>query len=191
MKHRALPSALLFPSIAVACLIALAGCAREQRDLHPPSSRANTVDSKAAVEMRIDAKDAARTVAKRDENNSYAISQGKQLYNAYNCGGCHAQGGGGSGPALMDDVWVYGAEPEDVFASIVRGRPNGMPSFGSRIPEYQVWQLAAYVRSMSGLVPGTAAPGRNDALQAKPSEQLADEQPPRSAAAATATGQPK
>jgi hypothetical protein len=38
---------------------------------------------------------------------------------------------------------------------------------------------------MTGLIAGDAAPGRNDALQAKPSEQLADEQPPRLVGAAS------
>ena len=57
------------------------------------------------------------------------------------------------GPPLMDDEWIYGSEPENIFATIVEGRPNGMPSFRGRIPDYQVWQLVAYVRSMSGLCP--------------------------------------
>jgi hypothetical protein len=66
----------------------------------------------------------------------------------------------------MDADWIYGAEPENVFTSIARGRPNGMPAFGTRIPEYQMWQLVAYVRSMTGLVETNARPGRNDAMQA-------------------------
>ena len=37
-----------------------------------------------------------------------------------------------------------------------------MPSFGGHIPTQQIWQLVAYVQSMSGQVPATAAPGRND-----------------------------
>jgi cytochrome c oxidase cbb3-type subunit 3 len=37
-----------------------------------------------------------------------------------------------------------------------------MPAFGGKIPEYQLWQLVAYVRSLSGQQPATAAPGRND-----------------------------
>jgi cytochrome c oxidase cbb3-type subunit 3 len=111
------------------------------------------------------------------------MSQGKMFFAAYNCTGCHAQGGGDKGPALMDDVWIYGADPANVFTSIVDGRPNGMPAFRDRIPEYQVWQLVAYVRSMSGLVSSDAAPGRNDAMQAKIPEQATDKQPPKQAVA--------
>lgn len=165
--------------LMIAVVIGCTGCEREHRTLHARPAEA-APPSGAGGELPQNARGAMATVrAKQDEGNSYAISQGKQLFTAYNCTGCHAQGGGGRGPALMDADWIYGAQPEDVFMSIVGGRPNGMPAFGSRIPEYQVWQLVAYVRSMTGLVDANAAPGRNDAMQAKPSEQLADEQPPR------------
>jgi cytochrome c oxidase cbb3-type subunit 3 len=69
------------------------------------------------------------------DENAYAVSQGKRLYRWYNCNGCHAGGGGGIGPALMDAEWRYGGDPAQVFASIVQGRPNGMPSFGGHIPK--------------------------------------------------------
>jgi cytochrome c oxidase cbb3-type subunit 3 len=100
----------------------------------------------------------------RYEGNAYAVSQGKRWYRWYNCNGCHANGGGGMGPALMDAQWLYGSAPGQVAASIVQGRPNGMPSFAGRIPDEQVWQLVAYVRSMSGLVRADVAPGRSDTL---------------------------
>ena len=105
------------------------------------------------------------------EANAYALSEGKRLYAWYNCNGCHAEGGGDKGPALMDDAWLYGSEPKNVFQSIAEGRPNGMPSFGGKIAEQQIWQLVAYVRSMSGLASATASPGRDDALSAKEPEQ--------------------
>jgi cytochrome c oxidase cbb3-type subunit 3 len=99
------------------------------------------------------------------EDKAWAVKEGKTLFRRYNCSGRHANGGGGMGPALMDNRWIYGGNPEQVFASIVEGRPNGMPSFRGLIPENQVWQLTAYVRSMSGLVGKTIAPGRNDTMQ--------------------------
>ena len=55
------------------------------------------------------------------------------------------------GPPLIDDKWIYGSDPDQIFATIMQGRPNGMPSFRGKIPDYQVWQLAAYVRSLGGL----------------------------------------
>ncbi len=99
------------------------------------------------------------------------MSQGKQLFEWFNCSGCHAQGGGSIGPALMDDKWIYGGAAENIYATIVEGRPNGMPSFRGRIPPQQVWQLVAYVRSMSGQVSKDAAPSRSDHLFMKKSEQ--------------------
>jgi cytochrome c oxidase cbb3-type subunit 3 len=98
------------------------------------------------------------------EENAWAMAEGKRLFVQFNCNGCHGNGGGGMGPALMDHKWIYGSNPEQVFSTIMEGRPNGMPSFKGKIPDQQAWQIAAYVRSMSGLVPFTAAPGRSDDL---------------------------
>ncbi len=96
------------------------------------------------------------------QENAYGMAEGKRLYAGFNCNGCHMNGGGGIGPALMDDKWIYGAEPEQIYSTIIEGRPNGMPAFGLRVPSQQVWQLVAYVQSLSGQVPQDAAPGRND-----------------------------
>jgi cytochrome c oxidase cbb3-type subunit III len=85
------------------------------------------------------------------ENSAYQATQGKKLFAWFNCTGCHTNGGGGSGPALMDDEWLYGSRIENIVASIAEGRPNGMPSFRGKIPDEQIWQLAAYVRSLAGL----------------------------------------
>jgi cytochrome c oxidase cbb3-type subunit 3 len=85
------------------------------------------------------------------------------------------------GPPLMDDKWIYGSDPASVFASIVEGRPNGMPSWRGRIPNYEVWRLVAYVRSMSGQVSKDAASGRDDHLFGRESEQRLTELKPKSA----------
>src|SRR5689334_22682029 len=37
------------------------------------------------------------------DENAHAMSEGKQLFSNYNCSGCHANGGGGMGPPLIDD----------------------------------------------------------------------------------------
>ncbi len=121
----------------------------------------------------------ARPVKNSYEENAYALSEGKRLYNSFNCVGCHAHGGGGMGPPLMDDQWLYGSAPEQVFASIVEGRPNGMPAFRDHIPDYQVWQLAAYVRSLSGLVKKDAATSRDDHISGKKPENSTDRKEPK------------
>ena len=92
-----------------------------------------------------------------------------------NCSGCHSHGGGGMGPPLMDSQWIYGSDAANIFATIVEGRPNGMPSFGSKLPPDSIWKLATYVRSLSGLEPqvqpnfpihGTPAAHTNDVPEA-------------------------
>jgi cytochrome c oxidase cbb3-type subunit 3 len=79
-----------------------------------------------------------------------------------------ARGGGGIGPALMDDVWIYGKEPGNVFATIVEGRPNGMPAWRGKIPEYQIWQIVTYVESLQADRGISSPPGpREEHLQAR------------------------
>jgi cytochrome c oxidase cbb3-type subunit 3 len=138
--------------------LSLVACEREERDLRPRPSLPALQGSESNPA----------------EERAFDVAEGKRLFRAYNCNGCHANGGGGMGPALIDDKWIYGSEPAQVFATIVQGRPNGMPSFRGRLPDHQVWQIAAYVRSMSGLVRTDAAPGRNDDMQANPPEHSID-----------------
>jgi cytochrome c oxidase cbb3-type subunit 3 len=73
----------------------------------------------------------------------------------------------------MDDKWIYGSEPEQVYSTIVEGRPNGMPAFGGRIPSQQVWQIVSYIDALAGQVPQDAAPSRNDDMSAtKPENRI-------------------
>jgi cytochrome c oxidase cbb3-type subunit 3 len=83
------------------------------------------------------------------DGDAAGVAEGRRLYAWYNCAGCHFNGGGGIGPALMDAKWIYGGRPENIYDTIVRGRPNGMPAFGGKIPERQVWQIVAYVQTLN------------------------------------------
>ena len=111
--------------------------------------------------------------------NAYGQSEGKRLFAAFNCSGCHLNGGGGIGPALTDDKWIYGAEPEQIYSTIVEGRPNGMPAFGGRIPSQQVWQLVAFIDALGGQVPQDAAPSRNDDMSTGKAENRVEYTRPR------------
>jgi cytochrome c oxidase cbb3-type subunit III len=156
----------------------LAGCERERRAFKdsPPGNPTLTM----VTQSELHAGPLTRPVSVESpyDDNAYAASEGKRLYNQYNCTGCHFQGGGGIGPPLMDKEWIYGSQPENIFASIVEGRPNGMPSFRNRIVAQQVWQIVAYVRSMSGLLPKDVAPGRSDDMQVNAQEQQTTKQRP-------------
>jgi cytochrome c oxidase cbb3-type subunit 3 len=160
--------------LALALLLLASGCEREERSFGAPPSKADVEPAIRLSDIEPGHKAAEVKTAGGYEENAYEISQGKRWYKAYNCSGCHAQGGGDSGPALMDDKWIYGGEPAQIFATIRQGRPNGMPSFGGHIPEEQIWQLAAYVRSMSGQLATDDAPGRSDDLQGAKPEQRRD-----------------
>jgi len=167
---------------------ALIGCEREKREFELAPSNAPADSTKMtsivagggpALEPGLQAKaDSARL-----EENAYAVNQGKRLFRWYNCSGCHAGGGGNMGPPLMDKEWLYGHRPADIYASIVEGRPKGMPAFGGRIPDDQLWQIVAYVRSMSGQLRKDVAPSRSDSLAGAAPENERDQEKPVAASA--------
>jgi cytochrome c oxidase cbb3-type subunit 3 len=154
---------------AVCCFLALTACQREKRDLRPEPAR-TVVFADAARESTIQpgGRQSTPFVGNPFEGNAYAISEGQRLFEWYNCSGCHAHGGGGMGPPLIKDQWIYGVEPANLFDTIVKGRPNGMPTWGGKIPEYQIWQLVTYVRSLNQLEPKSATPLRSDTIQQDP-----------------------
>jgi cytochrome c oxidase cbb3-type subunit 3 len=151
--------------LACACICTASACKREERRFSEIAAYANP----------------ATTVAQRKnpyEDNAWAINEGARWFQWFNCAGCHSQGGGGMGVALMDGAWRYGSSAPEIYQSIVQGRPNGMPSFAGKIPEQQVWQLVAYVRSLSGLQRMDTRPGRNDDISAHPPPAMLDRQKP-------------
>jgi cytochrome c oxidase cbb3-type subunit III len=166
--------------VLVLHLLALCGgCERESRtfkELPAASARSNAV---RLTTLQPGEPQPPSDALSPYQKNAFGISEGKRLYQAMNCNGCHAQGGGGIGPALMDDKWIYGADPEQIESSILQGRPNGMPSFAGHLTDQQVWQLVAYVQSLSGMVPEDAASGRDDDLAAKKPEMRKEREQPR------------
>jgi cytochrome c oxidase cbb3-type subunit III len=178
MSSRCRTSVLL----AMLCAVLASGCEREQRSFHengppagavsPTSFRAGGIPERVSVDSR----------ALSFERNAFHIGEGKRYYEWYNCYSCHAAGGGDIGPPLMDDEWRYGGEFEQIRASILEGRPEGMPSFKGVIPDQQIQQIVAYVRSMSGNVPKDSPPARGDELYTGPAKTLIEREPSRDAA---------
>lgn len=166
--------------LAAAAAFALAAC--DQRESRDDAAPAQATRSIAQSDVSPGGANPPKPTSGQYDDSPYAIAEGKRLFSWFNCSGCHAHGGGGMGPPLMDETWIYGSEPNNIFATIVEGRPNGMPSFGGKIPDQQVWQLVAYVRSLGGLVPKSAAPSRDDHLSAKRPENEQDAQPPQGGA---------
>lgn len=164
-------SALLLAATAAL----LAGCQREERQyrLDPPALEG--LDAVALMPERIGGAPPNAYVAmgRPYETNAYNLSQGKRLYDAFNCRGCHADGGGAGGPAFLDGSWRYGADAASVYASIRDGRDNGMPPFRDRLTPEQTWQLAGYVRTVGSYSAVTGATSRNDQMQSRPAENRA------------------
>ncbi|HYI95587.1 MAG TPA: c-type cytochrome [Bryobacteraceae bacterium] len=153
---------VFFRERVVACIlpvcILLVSCNREKRIAEVSASAATTTTQEkdiplqpgglgAGEKMVPPLKDRSRNPF---EGNYDAMNNGKRLFSWYNCAGCHSSGGGGAiGPPLIDAKWIYGNSPGDIYETLIKGRKNGMPAFGGKIPDYQVWQLVTYVRSLS------------------------------------------
>lgn len=138
----------------VVAAVSGAGCRRSPEPADATTTRAGTGTTgrptpAPGVAPGIDA--AALIGSRRNPytGNPGAVQQGRDLFNAFNCSGCHSgYAGGGMGPNLRDTVWIYGSSDADLFSTITEGRPNGMPAWGGRIPEDQIWRLIAYLRTL-------------------------------------------
>jgi cytochrome c oxidase cbb3-type subunit III len=156
-------------------LLALVACKRETRDLRTDPPVQAALDGVRLMPIGI-AGTPPRVIAVQGEpfeGNAYQLNQGKRLYDWFNCKGCHANGGGLTGPALTDGWWRYGSDAASIYVSLRDGRPNGMPAFGNRMTTDQLWQLAGYIRSVGAYRGKTAYPSRNDEMQSRPAENRA------------------
>jgi len=145
-------------------VLTTAACEREQRRFSEVSPASGVPQTLKMGQLEPGGSPQQVTIRSDYDENAWAVSEGKRYYEWFNCVGCHSHGGGGMGPPLMDSRWIYGSEPENVFATIMQGRPNGMPAFRGRIPQQQAWQIVAYVRSLGGLTPAYSRGQRDDDL---------------------------
>jgi cytochrome c(L) len=99
---------------------------------------------------------AAEEPAKPEKLNPYtgkaeAIQEGRTLFLQNGCSACHgAGGGGGMGPALLDDEWKFGSDDLTLFKLIKGEMPQQtMPAaFGSVLKDDEIWKIIAFVRSL-------------------------------------------
>jgi cytochrome c oxidase cbb3-type subunit III len=81
--------------------------------------------------------------------NAARAAEGAKLFVSYNCMDCHgADGSGAMAPSLQDGRWHFGGTPGNIFQSIYEGRPDGMPSWGGRITDEQIWRLVTYIQTL-------------------------------------------
>ena len=165
-------------SIAIAALLC-GGCDREDREYGTAPEQRVAHPSQTTLQPGTPRPETVSDIGRHYERNAYHITQGGRWYKAFNCAGCHGAGGGGNmGPALMDDQWRYGGNIDQIHATILEGRPNGMPAWRGKLTDAQAWQLSAYIRAMSGNVRKDAAPSRREGMSAAPPMTQVPEQPP-------------
>jgi cytochrome c oxidase cbb3-type subunit III len=80
-------------------------------------------------------------------------------------------GGGGMGPPLSRCGFLYGTTPDNIYLTIVQGRPNGMPAWGSLLPNEVIWDLVAYIQNLSS-EPTSEAWGTTVSAKAPAIEQV-------------------
>jgi mono/diheme cytochrome c family protein len=76
-----------------------------------------------------------------------AIIQGHKLFGTY-CSDCHADGTGKRGPDLTNREWIYGGWYSELYASIARGRPGGMPPMLGTLGKHGITRIISYIRSI-------------------------------------------
>ena len=84
------------------------------------------------------------------EGDKNAVQRGMKYFVGFNCVGCHAaNGGGGMGPALSTKPFKFGSEAAQMYNVIAHGGPQGMPAWGSVLPDSAIWDVIAYIQSIS------------------------------------------
>lgn len=91
-----------------------------------------------------------------------AMLIGQRIF-ANNCAQCHASDAQGAVgfPNLTDDDWNWGGDHATIVTTLTDGRMGVMPAFAPALGEEGTKQVAAYVRSLSGIdhKPSLAAEG--------------------------------
>ncbi|MDZ7737081.1 MAG: cytochrome-c oxidase, cbb3-type subunit III [Gammaproteobacteria bacterium] len=80
-----------------------------------------------------------------------ATKIGERLFSNY-CATCHgADARGVPGfPNLRDSEWLYGESAEKIHETIAEGRQGMMPAWKETLSEKQIFDVAEYVRQLSG-----------------------------------------
>jgi cytochrome c oxidase cbb3-type subunit 3 len=147
----------LLPFVLVMVLAVAANNASAQQDTAPDAQHGPNEVSVTGLFPNGGAPPPLDPIGTRFEGNKLAIAAGEELFGQMNCTGCHFNGGGGMGPALMSGHWRYGGRIDQIYASIAQGRPNGMPSWQDNLAPTMMWDLAAYVKSLSAPAPASVS----------------------------------
>ena len=90
--------------MAAVLTVAAGGCRREHRVFDPGAVDSQLANGQPQNEVHAGGQHMTPQPmfpsGTRYEDNAYAAAEGKRLFDAFNCSGCHQHGGGGIGPAL-------------------------------------------------------------------------------------------
>lgn len=81
------------------------------------------------------------------------LTSGEEIFKE-KCALCHGEFGEGLiGPNLIDNCWLHGkGKISDIATTIRSGIPDkGMAAWKDRIPEENILQIAAYIKSLKGI----------------------------------------
>lgn len=80
--------------------------------------------------------------------NTKAIKEGLKIYE-FNCKSCH--GGGAKGeicPDLTKKTKKHGNSDPELFNTIAKGKPGGMPNWDKTLGAEKIWKVITYLRSV-------------------------------------------
>jgi PQQ-dependent dehydrogenase (methanol/ethanol family) len=97
--------------------------------------------------------------------NAAAIQAGGRLFDGF-CADCHGSGGAGTGkgPAVNTGTFKHGGDDAGVFRTIKNGVPGTEMDANPNVPDQQIWQLVAYIRSLAPATPDRGAPSAGTAV---------------------------
>jgi mono/diheme cytochrome c family protein len=146
----------------------------------PPAAQAPAAGEKAAAGGAGSPTETAKTAEKGSLKSPYTDSgsvapEGQKIYMAAGCNGCHGgTGGGGMGPPLTNQVWVYGNDDDTLFRVIALGSDElqkqgysrkgsesvvgPMPPMGNIVKSADdLWKIIAWIRSINPSAAGGAS----------------------------------
>src|SRR2546422_1047754 len=119
-------------SVSRALVFALVAACNTQTSDHV--SEGNPTVALEPMGPRPGPKGDAATATNPYPHDRTTMNQGRVYFSRFNCDGCHGgRAGGGMGPSLRDNVWLYGNSDAQIFDSISQGRGHGMPSWGTKL----------------------------------------------------------
>jgi len=110
------------------------------------------------LEAKLDAVETARLASSIDvtndtlfyemASNSSFVAAGQETFEA-NCVACHGKDmKGGIGFNLVDDEWVHGSKPSEIYVSVAEGFPDkGMQPWETLLGQKRIAEVVAYVLS--------------------------------------------